>query len=362
VTGLRAALDTAVARGERGVQVAAYQGGELLAEAWLGDRVDGDTLFPIFSVSKAVTSMAVHVQADRGLLSYERPVATYWPEFGQAGKADITVRDVLTHVAGIPNLHPVDGPADLLDWDRVVGSIAALRPLYPRGTPAYLAMTFGWILGEVVRRTDPPHRDFGAFVRDEVCLPLGADSLWLGLPPELEPRVARLSGQADFAARISERHGSGAMPLGAALAPDVFNRADVHQACWPAVGGIANARSVARLFAAVADTAGTHAGGVLRPATIAALATPREPADGDRVLAQAPPVGTGGFWVGGNPLIGLGAGIVFVPGAGGTIAWADRDLDLSVAILHDRMSLRPGDPHPFADIVAAVRELAMGAA
>src|SRR5689334_6996474 len=106
---VRQTLDTLVAEGkEIGVQVCAWQGEEQIVDCWAGVAdpetgrvVDGDTLFNVYSVSKAVTATAMHVQVERGLVEYDAPVATYWPEFAQAGKGDVTVRHVLSHVSGV---------------------------------------------------------------------------------------------------------------------------------------------------------------------------------------------------------------------------------------------------------------------
>ncbi|MEJ0045258.1 MAG: serine hydrolase domain-containing protein [Rhodospirillales bacterium] len=155
-------LDRLVAEGrEIGVQVAAWQGQSQIVDAWAGTtekdggaKVDGDTLFNVFSVSKAVTAVAVHVQAERGLIEYDAPVATYWPEFGAAGKADVTVRQVLSHVSGVLRMPPDVTPELMTNWEWVTRRIAEMAPSYPAGSrSSYQAMTFGWILGEVVRRT-----------------------------------------------------------------------------------------------------------------------------------------------------------------------------------------------------------------
>src|SRR5271155_440332 len=107
-------LENAIAtQGEIGIQVAAYLHGRLVIDCWAGiadpatgRAVDGDTLFNVYSVTKAVTSTAVHVQAERGLIDYDRPIAEYWPEFGAHGKQDITVREALTHTTGVPQMPP----------------------------------------------------------------------------------------------------------------------------------------------------------------------------------------------------------------------------------------------------------------
>ena len=195
------AIDDAVRSGrELGVQVAAYHRGRLVVDAWggladphTGGTVDGDTLFNVFSVTKAVAATAIHMLADRGRLHYDAPVAQYWPEYGARGKGRTTVRDVLTHRACVPQMPDGVTPERMVDWDWMTRAIAALEPLAEPGTKTlYLSMTFGWILGELVRRTDPQHRSLGRFVREEIAAPLGIADLWIGLPDDAVIRVARL--------------------------------------------------------------------------------------------------------------------------------------------------------------------------
>ncbi|MFD2354285.1 serine hydrolase domain-containing protein [Nonomuraea ferruginea] len=156
--------------------------------------VDGDTLFPVFSVSKALLATAIQLQCERGLVDMDEPVATYWPEYGQRGKERITVGHVLTHRAGVPHMPPDLDAAGLADWDAITSWLAGVEPLHPPGERSmYHSMSFGHILGEVVRRTDPEHRPYDRFLREELCLPIGADDVWDVLPAEHEHRVARLT-------------------------------------------------------------------------------------------------------------------------------------------------------------------------
>jgi len=196
------AINAAIRQGgEIGLQVAAYLDGEPVVDAWsgladetTGRKVDGNTLFPVFSVTKAVTATALHIQAERDLVDYDTPIAYYWPEFGAQGKDRGTVRDALTHRIGIPQMPEGVTPELMCDWEWMVQQLADLKPLFEPGTrSAYLAYTFGWIIGEIVRRTDPKERPFGMFVQEEICAPLGIESLWIGIPDEVEPRVAKLT-------------------------------------------------------------------------------------------------------------------------------------------------------------------------
>lgn len=235
---VRQALHRAIAeKGEIGIQVAAYLGEELVIDCWAGvaDResgrpVDADTLFNVFSVSKAVVSTAVHVQAEKGLVEYDRPIADYWPEFAQNGKETITVRDALNHHTGTPQMPPGTTPESMCDWDFMARGIAGLTPILPRDKPAYQAMSFGWVLGEVVRRTDPQSRDFGRFVQEEICEPYGITDLWIGMPDEAERRVATLVDEGSSASFPDDSYFAMALPNNVRLIPDVFERPAVRRA------------------------------------------------------------------------------------------------------------------------------------
>src|SRR5882762_7938116 len=184
--------------GEIGVQVAAYHGSELIVDAGAGLADEGtgrsvgpDTVFNIFSITKAVIATAVHMLAERGHIEYQAPVARYWPEFAANGKADALVIHALSHRIGLPEMPPGVTIERMCDWDDMVASIAAMAPTLPIGrkTP-YHGYTFGWIVGELVRRGDPQGRRVDRFVADEICAPLGIDGLWLGIPPHVNSRVA----------------------------------------------------------------------------------------------------------------------------------------------------------------------------
>ena len=182
-------------RGEIGAAVAVWVEGDLVVNLWGGHADAGetrpwrqDTLASIFSGSKGLTSTCVHLLADRGELDLSAPVARYWPEFAQAGKQDITVAMVLGHRSGVIGpREPVDW-RDVTDWDGVCERIAAAEPWWEPGTAqGYHMVSFGFILGEVVRRLTG--RTIGQYLRTEVAEPLGID-VHIGLPPEEHHRCA----------------------------------------------------------------------------------------------------------------------------------------------------------------------------
>lgn len=367
---VRAALERAIAEeGEIGLQVAAYLGEELVIDCWAGladpatgRSVDGDTLFNVFSVTKAVAATAVHVQAERGLIDYDQPVARYWPAFAANGKADITVRDVLTHHTGTPQMPDCTSPETICDWALMVREIAALTPILPRGRPAYQSMSFGWILGELVRCTDPAHRPFAQFVRQEIAEPFGIADLWLGIPDEVEPRVARLVNQGSAPLPPADSLFARSLPLNVQLVPEVFERPEVRRACIAGVGGIFNARSEARFWAILANRGTLDGVRLLSPARVDAACLPRPgAAEPDPVYFNAPmSLSQGGYWMH-SPTTPFtcpakGARTICCPGAGGSLGWADPDSGLAVAFCHNRM-VRPRSPaeHPLTRIADTIR-------
>ena len=143
-------LEAAVDSGhEIGIQVCAYLDGRQVIDAWsgladpkAGRKVDGETLFNVFSVTKAVTATALHIQAERGLVDYDAPISAYWPEFAAHGKAAATVRHALTHRIGVPQMPQNVTPQMMCDWDAMARAIADLPPLFPVGEKtAYQSMT-----------------------------------------------------------------------------------------------------------------------------------------------------------------------------------------------------------------------------
>lgn len=355
--------------GEIGVQVAAYLGDDLVIDCWAGvadvasgRRVDGDTLFNVFSVTKAVASTAVHVQAERGLIDYDRPIATYWPEFGGNGKHDITVRDALTHHTGTPQMPPGTSPETICDWDFIVQGIARLAPILPKDKPAYQSMSFGWILGELVRRTDPLNRSFRDFIRDEICRPFDIPDLWVGIDDAVEPRIATLVNAGASANAPDDSYFFQSLPRNVQLVPEVFERPAVRRACIAGVGGIFTARSEARFWAILANGGALDGRRLLSQARVDAACLPRAGNDPDPVYFNAPmTLSQGGYWMGSDasPMTSpaTGARTICVPGAGGSLGWADPDTKLAVAYCHNRMTrARTGADNPLKRIADTIRE------
>ncbi|MET0375428.1 MAG: serine hydrolase domain-containing protein [Rhizorhabdus sp.] len=364
------AVDEAVTeRGGIGVQVAAYRHGELIVDTWAGvadqatgAAVDGDTLFNVFSVTKGITATAVHLQAERGLIDYDAPMAAYWPEFGANGKAAVTVRNALTHCTGAPQMPPGVTPEMMCDWDRMAAAIAALPPILPIGEPAYQSISFGWVLGELVRRTDVRQRSFRDFVAQDIAAPYGIDDLWIGIDPAVEPRIARLVDGMAMGALPEGSLIAQSMPPAVALGPQVFERPEVRRATIAGVGGIFTARAAARFFAILANGGELDGRRLLSRERVAMMCRPRPGADRpDPVFyGSVMPISEGGYWrydpkTPSTAPVGSPTAIC-APGVGGALAWADPATGLAVAFCHNHMtSARSAEAHPAYAIANAIR-------
>ena len=357
------AVDAAIAEGEVGLQFAVYKEGKLVVDVFggvadktTGRKVDKNTLFNVFSVTKAVTATALHIQAERGLVSYDAPISKYWPEFAAHGKGKATVRDGLTHRTGIPSMPEGVTPEQMADYDWMVKALANLKPIFEPGTTnAYHSYTWGWIVAEVVRRTDPKKRDFRQFVIDEITRPLGIKDLWIGLPAEAEPRVARMENDQISVADQSTLRGK-SMPTQVAGTEAVFGRSVVRRSCIPGAGGIFNAPSCARFWAMLANEGQLDGVRLLSADRVRTALTPRPDTDTlDVGRGTITRVGIGGYWLAADGVVGHGR-ILCHPGLGNSVGWADLDNRLAVAICHNRHGLAYAKP------LAAAMEQAFGVA
>lgn len=365
IGGVRAAIAAAIASGaETGLHVVAYHRGQKiidlcagLADPATGRAVDADTLFNVYSVTKAVTATALHIQAERGHVDYDAPIAAYWPEFAAHGKDGATVRHALTHRVGVPQMPEGVTPEMMCDWDAMTNAIADLPPLAPPGEKTlYQSMTFGWIVGEIVRRSDPARRDFRQYILDEICAPLGLTDLWLGIPDEAAPRVAIMTDRnGDDPPPPLATLFSQSMPPQVALVPSVFERPDVRRACIPGVGGIFNAADEARFWSMLAEGGSLDGVRLLSEERVASFSNSRDNGDEpDPVMFGIPiPISAGGYWLGGHRVTSPRA--IWHPGAGGSIGWADPDNRLAVAICHNRMfNARTVEDDPILPITHAI--------
>jgi CubicO group peptidase (beta-lactamase class C family) len=369
-TGVDAGLDRALALGEQGIQVAAYVGDELVIDAWAGvadeatgRAVDGDTLFPVFSVTKAITVTALHIQVDRGLLSYSDRVADHWPEYGVNGKGSTTIRDALTHRSGAPQMPPGVTPELMCDWEWMVKGIAAQEPAFPPGTQsAYHSIVYGWLIGEIVRRTDPAGRGLGEFIRAEICEPLGIDDLYLGVPDEALDRVAVLTSNIPDVPE-TEPLPLSTKPTSVPFGPELYNRRDVAQACLGGAGGIMSARAQSRVFAMLANRGELDGVRLLSEDLLMSLTERRENPDQiDAVMAGGGKIPidltVGGYW-NSDLIAGTGRHFLCHAGYGSSVGWADLDANVAVSICHNRLFQLPqlDEHHPYGVLRANIDEV-----
>ena len=246
---------------ERGLQVAAYRQGEQIVDAVAGVAdpetgrlVTPDTPFYAYSVGKGATATVAHVLVERGLFGYETPIAELWPEFGAHGKEAATVRHVLTHTVGVPGIPAGTTPEDLCDWDKMCAVIADAEPWWePGAKTAYHAYPFGYIIGEIVRRTTG--KPISQVLREDVAGPLGVENeVYFGMPESEHGRLARLEdieGSAEFLASMPDDSPFFELGPRATIPTAEFgNRPDILKADIPA-GGKMSARAMARLYAAL---------------------------------------------------------------------------------------------------------------
>ena len=233
---------------EVGAAVAIALDGELVVDLWAGhaDAARGlawqrNTIVGCASTTKGMAGLCANILIDRGLLELDRPVADYWPEFAQNGKDTLPVRFLLDHRAGLPMVEQLTSPEELLEWDVVVEALAAQAPAWEPGTMhGYHAVTFGYLVGEVVRRISG--RTLGTFLRDEVTRPLEA-TFFIGTPPEADAWCAESIPGDQLAA----------LALMMPQDPVAFRRAEI-----PSGNGHGNARGLAKIYGVLAmesDTA-----------------------------------------------------------------------------------------------------------
>jgi CubicO group peptidase (beta-lactamase class C family) len=352
---------------EVGAAFSAYHRGHKVVDLWGGvaDQATGrpweeDSVILVFSTTKGATAMAAHTLAQAGRLDVEAPVAEYWPEFAAAGKESMPVANLMTHQAG---LAWVDEPMTLeeaLAWDPVVERLAAESPKWEPGSAhGYHATTYGWLVGEVVRRISG--RSLGTYFHDEIATPLDLD-FWIGLPEEIEPRVASLITidiPADGPAReLMDQFMGPQTMLGKALsAPggafsdfSLFNTREVRAAEIPAANGVTDARSLARMYAAaVSDVDGVR---ILTPDQVKAATAQRT--SGPNIVLMDMDIQFGlGFMVP-STLMPFEPGSFGHFGAGGSVGWADPDAELGMGYVMNRMDIGLAGDLRSANLMAAV--------
>jgi len=290
-------------RGEVGASVCVTVDGETVVDLWGGvaDPAtqrgwERDTIGHVWSATKGATALCAHILADRGELDLNAPVASYWPEFGKNGKDGVLVRHLLNHQAGLPAVREPLPPGCFYDWDLMVDALAREEPFWRPGTRhGYHALTFGFLVGEVVRRVSG--RSLGTFFREEVATPLGLD-FWLGLPETKEHRVAPtipadMPGPGDpvpsfYVAALTDPTSVQALVLGNnggyMMVPGESDSRAAHAAEFGAVGGITNGRGLAGMYRPLANGGSADGATLVSPARINVMGAPSSATSVDAVV------------------------------------------------------------------------------
>lgn len=348
--------------GPGGSSVAVYHEGEKVVDIWGGTREwqgapwEESTMVMSFSTTKGVASTCLHMCADRGLIDYDDKVAKHWPEFAQNGKEEITVRQVMCHESGLHRLGDCVESAEMMrDWDAMVAAIEKMKPAYEPGTAnGYHALSYGWLVGELVRRVSGKPID--QFIIDEIAAPLGEKGLYCGLPESERPRVAGLL-LASLPVPGATAEGGGGM----ALDPEVLEEMRQGMSTvgppgveaffatdpaplevpMPAVNGVFEARSLAHMYSVLACGGESNGERLLSSETLEKAITIQNTRP-DLVIGIPMMFRLGYHAIfTSNGVLPRGFGHF---GFGGSGAWADPDLKLSCAMTINRLSsLTVGD-------------------
>ncbi len=348
-------------RGEVGAACAVFKDGQKVVDLWGGYRNgktrapwQEDTLVTVFSTTKGVASLAPAVAHARGLIDYDSTVASYWPEFAQNGKDAVTVRQLLSHQAGLAVIDRPFSVTDLADLDLVADALAKQAPAWVPGTRhGYHGISLGWYEGELIRRVDPDRRTLGRFFADEIAAPLGLE-FYIGVPDSVDPdRIALIHGYkppemvlhlnampwrfvAGYLNPRSVTNRSFANPKVLSVL-DNYNRPDVRRLELPAANGTGQVRAISMAYGDAA-TGGQKLG--LNAPTLEALVRPAAPPSGglrDVVLRLDSVFSLG--YVKPFPKFRFGAsgGQAFgTPGAGGSFGFADPETGIGFGYAMNR--------------------------
>jgi CubicO group peptidase (beta-lactamase class C family) len=343
---------------ELGARFTLVEAGEVVLDIWGGhaDRArtqpfEARTLTPIFSTTKAIASLLIARLVDQGKLAYDQTVASVWPEYGQAGKAAITVEQLMSHQDGLSGFPEKMDPAEWFDWDAICARLAAMAPIWPPGTASgYHPVTFGYLVGEIFRRVEG--RTMGTALREDLAVPFGLD-LWIGLPDSEFGRVCELqrpNALPDFGHHNAATTAAFLTPW---AQPGGRSQAEWRRMEIPSANGHVTADSLARLMGALANDGWLDGEDILSPALVAEAA--RERIRGpDLVLPFEMSWGAGFMrnetvhpWGPGNQTFGHS-------GWGGSCAFADPDRRLGGAYVMNKQSTQLlGDDRPRRLIEAA---------
>ncbi len=353
--------------GEIGASVAVAVGGEPVVNLWAGWADPGrtrewqeDTLTNVWSTTKAMTSLCAHILIDRGELDQDAPVARYWPEFAAGGKAEIPVRWIMGHKSGLTGLSVPVSLQDYYDWEKITDLLARQEPLFPPGsTTGYQAITFGYLVGEVIRRITG--QSCGTFFGSEIAGPLGAD-FHIGLPGTELDRCSDLQGvrpSEDEQAALAQAYASAspaaqAALLNPALTGDEANADDWRMAEIPAANGHGTALGLVTVYGTLTD--GSER--LISAKTLQAARTGQGRFT-DVVLGFPVEFGLGVALSGPEGHFGPNPAAFGHDGFGGSAVGADPEAGVAVAYVMNRMGMNlADDPRKMALIDAVYRSLA----
>ena len=350
-----------------GMAVAVYHHGELDVDIWTGVRTaagdpwERDTMATCFSTTKGVVATIVHRLVDRKLLDYDVPVATYWPEFAASGKEQITLRHLLTHQSAMHDVRRLaDSTEELLQWDLMVERLAAAPPVWEVGVRSgYHALTYGWLVGEVIRRVTG--MTINEVFQREVVEPLGLDGgMFVGAPESVRNLIAPPATNAAKLARTFRMSSWLArfdrfQPLYDAMIVDDYIDVSltprIHDAEIPAATGVFTARSLARMYSALASPDAFDGEPFLSPSALATATKVQRQLGADGLQRSGSKVGRdavigfpmgwrlgyhGAFTSAGSLPKGFGHF-----GFGGSGAWADPESGLAMAMVLNQIGGSP---------------------
>jgi CubicO group peptidase (beta-lactamase class C family) len=350
-------------RGDIGAAVAAYRNNEKVVDLWGGYRDvkskapwEENTLVNVFSSTMGVSSLAVAVAHSQGLFDYDEKVSTYWPEFAQNGKENITVRQLLSHQAGLPAIDEPLNQETLADLDKLAEALAKQKPAWEPSTKhGYHAITLGWYEGELIRRVDPQKRSLGQFFQNEVAKPLDIE-FYIGLPKDVpDSQLANIHAPL-FTFRMLFNMGKLPKEFVKAFVlspksltarslsnpkltakPLKYNLREIRALELPASNGHGNARSIARAYGIFA-AGGSELG--IKPETLQELATPAAPPSSgtfDEVLKLDMSFSLGYCKPSPDFRFGTNEKAFGTPGAGGSFGFADPDAGIGFAYVMTNM-------------------------
>jgi len=347
----RSAKDTFSKNFEEGLEVgasfAATENGKFVVDLW-GGYADAaqthpwekNTIVNVYSTTKVMTAICIHMLVDRGMLDLDAPVAKYWPEFAQAGKENLPVRYLLSHTSGLSGWDKTIRAKTLYKWDRIINLLAAQEPWWEPGTKSgYHNLTFGFLLGELVKRITK--KSLGTFFREEIAIPLDAD-FYIGLPEEHDSRVAELIPPPPIDLSKLGKIDPKSIAIRSLTNPlmevDITKTREYRAAEIPAGNGHGNARSVAKI--AVALACGGELNGVKLLSMDSIKRSIEQQSYGTDLVLNIPIRFGLGWGLQSKELpIGPNQNLFYWGGFGGSVIIVDLDAKMSIAYVMNNMVL-----------------------